>query len=249
MMAASERTVEIAFLFKAIVSQKPKIILDVGYAGAKYAKDILARRINLVGLDSDETRIKGDSFKASPQEKQAWKSVASKIPVLIKDITKYPSIYEEYQTYEMVISISSIEHIVPAGYNNSFDNSLTGDLTAITNMKKLVDEDGSMLITIPCGNQELILYNQKNNKIAQWLRQDRRFVASCKDIMIYSEERIQKMIGDWRIVSMEYWTRKGGIASHFIRCDADQAFSKRSNIEHVPVQSVCGFHIKRQIKE
>ena len=237
--AISERTVEVPWVLDTIKTIGPDAILDVGFAGGWYLQQILDMGIKCTGLDADVNRISGEALLIGGNEKAKWVKLAQQITPMIKDITKYPVVDESHPTFPVVICVSTIEHIVTCGYKNDCYRDLESDIRAVTNMKKLVSVGGELMLTFPCG-QEQFFYNQ-SRKRAQFFH-PQMFTAGKYDIVVYGQERLSLIIGEWQVTDQQFWTRQNGEADRFTKCVANAAFSKTSSIE-IPVQSVCAIRM------
>lgn len=233
--AISERTVEVPWILETIQHIKPETLLDVGFAGGWYLQQLINMGIKCTGLDADVDRISGKAFLIGEKEKTEWRELARHIKHMIKDITKYPATNEPHPTFPIVICVSTIEHIVPCGYQNDCYRDLEADMRAVANMKKLVTKDGSLILTFPCG-QEKFFYNQSRNRTTSF--DDKVFTAGKYDMIVYGSNRFERLIGDWRVMDQQFWTRQDGETGNFTQCDSEVAFAKVPSVE-IPVQSVC----------
>ena len=107
-VAISERTVEVPWLMDTIRSIGPKELLDVGYAGGWYLKDILNMGISCYGLDSDVERMSGRTFKVDEKKKAEWIKIAERMTTCIADITKYPEDGQDNLSFPVVMCTSKI---------------------------------------------------------------------------------------------------------------------------------------------
>ncbi len=233
----SERTVEVPWLMDTIRSIGPKELLDVGYAGGWYLEDILDMGISCYGLDSDVGRISGGTLKVDDKKKAEWTKIAERMITCIADITKYPEDGQDDLSFPVVMCISTIEHIVPCGYQNDSALDMESDITAANNMKKLVADGGSFMLTFPCGVEHFFY-----NRCRKTPLDHPKFIEGNYDLMVYGKERIDRLVGDWKVVDKKFWTRQSGVASSFEECDEDVALSKVP-IANIPVQSVCAIRM------
>jgi len=233
--AGSERTVEIPYVLKVMKQIMPANVLDVGSAGSWYLSQITDLGIEYTGLDSDLGRINGNTLLVGEQQKQEWRHLLTLAKYIIADITKYPSGKDGYNVFDAVISVSTIEHIIPCGYQNDCEGDMEADFKAVANMKKLTKSGGILILTFPCG-QEQFFYNTSHNKNTGF--DYSMFTAGKYDLIVYGKERVFRLIDNWSIMDLKFWTRQGGITSDFVECDMDEAFNKVPTIK-IPTQSVC----------
>lgn len=236
-VAISERTVEVPWLMDTIKNINPSVLLDVGYAGGWYLKDILDMGISCYGLDSDVERMSGRTFKVDDEKRAEWVKIAKRMITCIADITKYPEAGQDSLEFPVVMCISTIEHIVPCGYQNDSDVDMKSDIKAAINMKKLIADGGSLMLTFPCGKEHFFY-----NKSRKTPLDHPKFTAGNYDLMVYGRERIDMLVGDWKLVDKKFWTRQSGVSSSFVECDEDVALSKVPIVD-IPVQSVCAIRM------
>ena len=234
--AGSEREVEVPWVLDILNNIKPETLLDIGFAGGWYLQQIVNMGIQCTGLDSDIGRINGQTLLVDNDRKQKWVEISESIVCIIEDITKYPRPNESFSTFPVVLCLSTIEHILPCGYQNDCDGDIEADIKAVANMKKLTDKNGSLILTFPCG-KECFFYNRSHSKTKSF-RYD-LFVPGNYDLVVYGNERVNRLVGDWHITEQKFWTRNNKNKNHrFEACSADEAFSKECPIE-IPTQSVC----------
>lgn len=236
-VAISERTVEIPWLMDTIRNIGPRELLDVGYAGGWYLKNILDMGISCYGLDSDVERMSGRTFQVDEDKKAEWVKIAERMTTCIADITKYPEDGQDDLAFPVVMCISTIEHIVPCGYQNNSEVDMESDIIAANNMKKLVADDGSLMLTFPCGKEHFFYNKDRKTPLDH-----PKFTAGNYDLMVYGKERIDRLVGNWKVADKKFWTRQSGVASSFVECDEDVALLKVP-IVNIPVQSVCAIRM------
>jgi len=142
----SERSVEIPKFFELINEYSPKTMLDVGFAGGFYHEDITDLGIKYTGMDADPTRIGGQAMKVDEEKKQKWRKSLNRIEVLGMDILDWKS----KRQFDMVASISVIEHIIPCGYGRK-NRGPKADLMAVDKMKDHVKPSGHLILSFPTG--------------------------------------------------------------------------------------------------
>lgn len=236
---SSERSIEIPRFLEILKEFKPPTVLDIGFAGGFYQQDILNMKdIKYVGIDYDISRINGKSLYISADRKIAWKELLNKFSWFQEDILN-PSEELCKRKFHMVVSISTIEHLVPAGYASNYSN-LNADLKAVKNMKKLVRDDGSLLLTFPVG-QEKYFYNPDINRNARILQKTGLFKKGQHDQIFYNSDRIEKLIDGWNIIEKRFWKKTNGQwfeCSEKIACNVDHKTSE--------ARTVCILHIRRK---
>ena len=233
----SERTVEIPWLMDTIRAIRPKELLDVGYAGGWYLEQILDMGISCYGLDSDIGRMSGKSLQVDDKKKTEWTKIAKRMLTCIADITKYPEDGQENLSFPVVMCISTIEHIVPCGYQNNSDIDMESDIKAAINMKKLIADGGSLMLTFPCGNEHFFYNKERKTPLDH-----PKFEAGNYDLMVYGRERIDMLVGDWKVVDKKFWARQNGVGNGFEECGEDVALCKVP-IVTIPVQAVCAIRM------
>jgi SAM-dependent methyltransferase len=202
-----ERECEVTFIFEKledlIKNRDDKLkMLDVGFAGSWYVDEIIKNyksTIDYTGLDSDRSRILGDSFKVNESFKLTWKDIIKNVSYVEGDIIAYNSA----EKYDLAMCISTIEHIVPLGYSNSSEFDIYLDIKAIEKMKGLLKENGKILLTFPCGKEKLFFNPKNSNKD---ILKENGFVQSGHSLIIYDESRINKVIGEYKVLNKTFWT-------------------------------------------
>lgn len=214
----SERDIEIQFMITHLIKLskgRPKLtVLDVGFAGSGYIENVLEiGNVNYTGLDGSLKRIKGDALNMPDEsektyDKKKWVEIINKISYIHDNVLTY----ESNNRYDVVMSISVIEHIVPMGYkiNEGFD--YYKDVRAVKQMKKLVKDGGYLILTFPCG--ETKVFSKQKHEL---------FTESKRDLMVYNGVRINKLIGDWTPIEVRYWTATK--SNDFTETDRESALS------------------------
>ena len=245
--AKSERDVEVSFLLTELYNLFTKIeaisLLDVGFAGSGYIEKILDfGSISYTGLDGNAARISGNALRIPKKSVlgyslEKWRQVLTKIKCVEADVIDYVSSF----LYDIVISISTIEHIVPAGYDykNAFD--FYRDIQAVDCMKKLTKEKGYLLLTFPCG-EECIFSSKKEFKDKMDKSLQSKVIESRRDILIYNKDRIKKVIGCWELIKERYWIN---YANGFEECEKDAALSLEYTVSDLVVKSLCTLLLKK----
>lgn len=195
----TERSVEIPAFFDILKEFKPKDLLDVGFAGGWYHMDVVKLGIKFVGLDAAEGRVDGDKILVPADMKTAWKESLQGIQVIVSDIVEWRS----KRTFDMVASISTIEHIIPCGYGMK-DRGPSADLAAVEKMKTHVAPGGTLCLSFPVGI----------DGTSRELRPE--------EFTVYGEERVKQVIGDWKVLSENYWMQQG---NKWMKVHSQQAVS------------------------
>lgn len=231
----TERHVEIPDLLKTVERFKPKTLLDVGFAGGWYHPDIVRMGVEYTGMDSDRPRAEGQTLLVSQYDKDLWKESLEMIELLHEDILEYPT--DEHKLYDMVISVSTIEHIVAGGYAGYFKGDMYADIKAVLHMKELVAKGGTLYLTFPCG-QEKFYYSEKNNN-KEVLSVLQQFQLGHHDVVFYDKKRIDLLIDDWKVISLRGWIRDGEVWTEV----GEEAFE----YEHKDAypKALCILHLER----
>lgn len=223
----SERDREMRFMIDCLDSLGTKQLLDVGFAGAGYIEMILDLGIDYTGLDGDLGRINGTSICYATETKdrdiERWQNILSKIKYIHADIVEH----KLYSVHELVMSISVIEHIVPLEYDYHHEFDFYRDLLAVDAMKRLVKKGGHLLLTFPCGIEYIL--SHYHDKLPEHLKH--KWIPSGHSVLIYNEDRIKKIIGDWAVIKEKYWTGYKGIYEETTKQEA-LSFDCKATLHH-----------------
>jgi len=235
---SNERSIEVPWLHDRLKKEKPTDLLDVGFAGSFYQGEILDMGINYLGLDFDMSRITGQSLHVDAIHKEAWKSLIERFKWLQGDIVNPPEELMQ-KRFDMIISISTIEHIVPAGYASNYMD-LQADLTAVANMKSMVKTGGSLLLTFPVG-KTAYFYNPNVNRNIAAIKKTGIFKEGIHDQMFYDMNRIDQIRGEWCLEECTFYKRDEN--NKWIKCECEDA----CNIEHTTSEAttVCLLHLRK----
>lgn len=218
----NERGREIEFIFQGVAkcAGKPVDILDVGFAGSGYIEELLYRypNISYTGLDGDAQRVSGAKLSVSPESKKGWKVVLSKIEYIVDNIVGYTSPSQ----YDIVMSISTVEHIVPIGYSNNHLYQENMDILAVESMKSLVKDSGYLLLTIPCGEERR--YVSMRNPHKEILKRHHGYTECRHSLIIYDHARLDRIVDSWPIVLESYWINNG---KEFVSAGKDKALTHK----------------------
>lgn len=239
---ANERSIEVPWLLDRLKTIKPETLLDVGFAGSFYQNEILDLGIDYTGLDFDFSRITGQSLYVDPVQKSVWKELIKRFKWIQGDIVNLPEELTQ-QRFDIVMAISTIEHIVPAGYASNYED-FQADLKAIDNMKALVKKDGSLLLTFPVG-KTAYFFNPNVNRNVEILRKTGKFKEGVHDQMFYDSKRINQIIGGWTITQKKFY-RCPPLIKEWYECSEEDACS----VEHLTsvATTVCLLEIKNETK-
>jgi len=245
--AKSAREIEIKFLLTELYGLSIKSdqvsLLDVGFAGAGYIEPILEfGNIDYTGLDGDSKRIQGEALliperSKKHQSKEKWRNLLNKIKYIEANILDYDSDV----LYDIVISISAIEHIVAMGYNCNNEFDLFGDIRAVDRMKKLVKKDGHLLLTFPCGKERILSPEENFRDKLKDTPLENKWIRHRYRALIYNEDRIGMLIGDWKVVKERYWTDSG---KGFEECEKTVACAVEQKSSDQTVRSQCALLLK-----
>jgi SAM-dependent methyltransferase len=235
---SNERSIEVPWLLNRLKTIKPGTLLDVGFAGSFYQNEILDLGIDYTGLDFDLSRITGQSLYVGADRKSAWKELIKRFKWIQGDIVNLPEELAQQQ-FDIVMAISTIEHIVPAGYASNYEN-FQADLKAVANMKTLVKKDGSLLLTFPVG-KTAYFFNPDINRNTEILRKTGKFKEGVHDQMFYDSGRIKQIVGDWTIVEKKFYKKDD---KQWNECSEEAACS----VEHLTSEAttVCLLEIKNE---
>jgi len=84
--------------------------------------------------------------------------------------------------FDVVLMISTIEHVGMSRYGDDIDKE--GDKKAVAEVKRILKNDGELLLTVPWGKHEV------------WRNQ-----------RIYDEEDLNNLLSDLRIVNMDFYQK------------------------------------------
>lgn len=211
----SERDTEIKFLLTELsdlaIEKNETSVLDVGFAGSGYIEKILdLRGIIYTGLDTNAKRISGDGLRmprssSTSYSREKWRNVLTRIKSIEADIVNYTS----PTLYDVVMSISTIEHIVANEYDHSYSFDLYRDIRAVDSMKKLVNDGGYLLLTFPCGQERILSPKEALADELKGTLLEGKYVKHRHTYLIYNEDRIKKIKGDWKVITEQYWINNG----------------------------------------
>ena len=138
----SDRYLEYPWMFENIKISSGRI-LDVGSTASNMLRDFLPKEIEINGIDLNSKEISDSSIKFS-----------------VGDIRK--TNYED-NYFDVISCISTLEHIGVSGRYGS-DEDHQGDLKAVKEMARIIKPDGTMLITVPYGINDVLPINKLYNK-------------------------------------------------------------------------------------
>jgi len=87
--------------------------------------------------------------------------------------------------FDLIINCSTVEHVGLAGRYGTIENKQDGDLEAMAHLLELMKPGGTMLLTIPAGQDAVYL---------PWHR-------------VYGKERLPRLIEGYRIEKEAFWTK------------------------------------------
>lgn len=217
----TERCIEIPKYFETLKEFDPKTVLDVGFAGGWYHKDVVEMGIKYTGLDAVKSRADGQTMLVSSEKKAEWKDSLRDIEVIPLNIVDWDS----PRKFDMVSCISTIEHILAGSYK-MMDRGPDADIEAVDKMKTHVKPNGTLFLTFPVGvNCKIGPPNPK------------------KDFAPYTAERIQRVIGNWNIISENYWSDLDA-AGEWKSCSKEHATSYEYRVFN-SVHSLGIIHLRK----
>lgn len=208
----SERDIEMQFMFKWLDILKPKSVLDVGFAGSGYIDMILSLGIDYTGMDCNIDRITGKGLKIPDKSDTTMsKEHWEKTLRRISYICGDIVTYPAHPAFDLTMSISVIEHMIYGEYGKP-----NSDIGAVKNMKRTTKD--YLMLTFPCGIEIRL---------------------PDRDILVYSRDRIKKIVDKWQIVDEKYYI-------------CNKVFKEVSSIEALSylhttrdVKSLCCLLLKR----
>ena len=247
--ANSERDKEVEFLLTELfyrLGRKRKVsLLDVGFAGSGYIEQILTLKniyrrpwITYTGLDSSAVRISGDGLRMAKSGRVKWRSVLSRINSIEADIVSYTSSV----TYDVVISISVIEHIVSNEYDSRYVFDLYRDIRAVNQMKKLVKKGGFLILTFPCGDERILSPQESLVEKLKGTPLEGKYVKHRHTLLVYNRARIDKIKGNWPVVAERYWVDTG---RGFTSASKNTALKVKHSTADKDVKSLCTLMLRK----
>ncbi|MFC1613124.1 DUF268 domain-containing protein [Patescibacteria group bacterium] len=138
---ASDRYIEYPWMLENIDITEGKL-LDIGSTICEKLSCSLAESIEINCLNLNDVRFKNPDIK------------------FIKGDIRKTDFPENH--FDCITCISTLEHIGVAGRYHS-DNDPEGDLKAMTEIKKILKSDGTLLITVPYGIKDILPINKLYN--------------------------------------------------------------------------------------
>lgn len=103
--------------------------------------------------------------------------------------------------FDLVINCSTIEHVGLVGRYGVAENRPEGDLDAMNLLSKLMKPGGIMILTIPCGQDAVVLPFHR----------------------VYGEQRLPRLLKDFVVEHEEYWVKND--ANQWVPCNHPTALS------------------------
>lgn len=126
--------------------------------------------------------LRGFEVTAIDVEPVRWYYVYQKLHFIQGDILK---VTLPAKHFDLVINCSTVEHVGLAGRYGITENKQDGDLIAMARLRDLMKPDGTMLLTIPAGQDALY---------SPWHR-------------VYGNERLPRLIEGYRIEEEAFWVK------------------------------------------
>jgi len=228
----SERDVETRFLLECLNARADRgalSVLDIGFAGSGYIEDVKAiDGLEYRGMDANAGRVSGKTLHRSEEGKAAWRKTLKRTSYVVEDVLQGT----HRGKYDIVMAISTIEHILALNYGikHKFDPDL--DMKAIEIMKSMAT--GYLLLTFPCGIEKK--YCETKNPI---LIQN-GFSVGRHGLIIYDENRYNRVVGDW-IPEREMFCVNTGEGM----CEVPRAEAFAYEHKDSFVKAVCGVLMRR----
>jgi hypothetical protein len=117
--------------------------------------------------------------------------------------------------FDLIINCSTVEHIGLVGRYGVTENRPDGDLEAMALLSELLKASGRMMLTIPCGQDTVLLPLHR----------------------VYGEQRLPYLLKNYVIDCEEYWIKNN--SNQWIPCDRSMALSfKAASFSKDPLQNV-----------
>ncbi len=155
----SDRYLEYPWMMKNIKITKGRL-LDIGSTACNMLYELLQKEIEIHGIDLNEKIIKDNKIKFTKGDIRK---------------TDYPDDY-----FDCITCISTLEHIgVPGRYGSDDDSD--GDIKAMREMKRILKNEGLLLVTIPYGIKDILPINK-----------------------LYDKDRVKKLFTDYNIIEQKF---------------------------------------------
>ncbi len=159
-------------------------MLDVGCLGSEYLGEMASRAEEACGLDIRPL------------------APVQVVQLVRGDIANPPL---EPGTFDVITSISTVEHIGCDFYGQTPCES--GDVMAMRQMRRLLRENGRLLISVPYGRG-----------------------GGCAWFRVYNAGTFQRLIEGFRPISLQYFRRNG---NHYQRCQREEIDDVGFDFEHI----------------
>ncbi len=167
---SGDRVVEWSWVATRIPSG-PGEALDFGPGDKSYLSLILARKgFNVLALDRQPVN---------------WPFSHPSIHLLLGDILE---MQPPRQTFDVVVSCSTVEHVGLKGRFGTISDTPDGDLVAMRRLGSWMKPSGLMILTIPVGR-------------------DADFPPLHR---VYGELRLPRLLGGYEVEDSEFWVKKDG---------------------------------------
>jgi SAM-dependent methyltransferase len=164
-----DRDVEYSFI-AAHMPSGPGYALDFG-SGASYMSLLAARRgFRVIALDLEPQNF-------------AWHH--PRVQFIQGDLLR---IDLPAHHFDLIINCSTVEHVGLAGRYGITEERPDGDLEAMDRLRRVMKDDGVMLLTIPVGK-------------------DAVFAPLCR---VYGEQRLPQLFSGYSVIYEEFWMKRRG---------------------------------------
>jgi len=205
-----DRDIEWSFV-AAHMPSGPGEALDFGPGGSFLALIAAKRGFNVTAIDLEGV---------------CWPYVHPRLQFIQGDILKLP-LAENH--YDLVINCSTVEHVGLVGRYGVTESRPDGDLEAMERLKRAMKPGGTMLLTVPVG-------------------QDAVFLPLCR---VYGRDRLPRLLAGYIVEKETYWVKNG--ENRWVQADKDTALSfKASAASWDPLRNVYAlgcFVLRKPVQE
>jgi SAM-dependent methyltransferase len=107
----------------------------------------------------------------------------------------------KHEQFDLIINCSTIEHVGLSGRYNSIE-APDGDLEAMAKMRNLLKQSGTLLLTLPIGNDDVIKPLHR----------------------VYGQERLPRLLEGYRALESSYWRKDQ--RNVWLLCSREQAMAE-----------------------
>jgi len=198
-----DRDIEWSWI-EARIPPGPGKALDFGCGGSHLGLVTAERGYDVLAIDLGEIQ---------------WPYVHSKLRFRRCDLMDL-----DEKGFELVLNCSTVEHVGLAGRYGVEQDQPDGDIEAMRKLRHVMKPGGTMLLTIPVG-------------------QDRVFPPMCR---VYGKERLPRLTDGFEVVEEKYWKKDD--ANRWVKCSRQEALEFECSMGSPdPLQNICalgGFVLK-----